>query len=446
MGLLAVLPVLWITRQNLGFALWLSCCSTATVSAINPHPFNIFLALALASIALPTLWLAYRSRLQLPPLPWNWDVRQLAAIPWRHLGQLAASTLVASLLLALCLRALPKPQLPNLSALAVRPAVNELADRARDFEAAYRDAERPRFPDPPATASARTAEQYLAGSDFARRIEAKYQQLSPELQAELQAQTQAIVRYQRRLSGQRSGATAADRAQALAQFIAAHAQPSTAPPVASLPDDLIDSLLTSCPQPHSCQIPVANGQLGELHGLMARSIDMPPPLGEQQLAKNLDPGQLEWLNGTQDSHHDAASANTPDRSPPPVHQLNLLGIAVVLVVGMAMGCCWLWLRHEQKLRAQRRRFASLPPIEQVYRQMQKQLQRHGLASKRATQSPLEYAGVIHGKLPPTSGRIVDRISHTYSAWRYGRQPANAELLQKLLQELVTDLSPKRPIK
>jgi Domain of unknown function (DUF4129) len=385
MLLLSLTPACWTTRQNLSFAMLLSWVVTGAIITIDVNPVTVALMFLLSLAALPTMWLGYRSRLQLPPVTGDWRGKQLPSLPWQNLGRVAGVTLGAGLLLALLLFLLPKPTIGQLSADVDRSWLEPLTQLNKP------NAEKPG--------------QVASASEF-NQLAKKYAQLSPDLQTKLQVKTREIVQYQRRTTGQTDAGSTADQVQDLAAFLQTHAQPGTPNP------QLVDSLLNNCVLPHSCQLQGSLAELDEAYALMAQSIDMT---------------------------HNQPTTSNPDRpkSPEPNDPVNWAGATIVLIMGgVTIGCCTLWMLYDRQLRNYRQRLAQLPPLEQIYRQLLKHLKQQGLPPKRSPQSPLEYAALVGKKLPPPSAQIVDRISQAYAAWRYGHQPANIDLLQQLLQELI----------
>jgi Domain of unknown function (DUF4129) len=385
MLLLSLTPACWTTRQNLSFAMLLSWVVTGAIITIDVNPVTVALMFLLSLAALPTMWLGYRSRLQLPPVTGDWRGEQLPSLPWQSLGRVAGFTLGAGLLLALLLFLLPKPTIGQLSADVDRSWLEPLTQFNRP------DAQKPG--------------QVASANEF-NQLAQKYAQLSPDLQTKLQLKTQEIVQYQRRTNGQADAGSTADQVQDLAAFLQTHAQPGTPNP------QLVDSLLHSCTLPHSCQLQGSPAELAEAYALMAQSIDI-----------------------TQNQ----PASNNPDRpkSPQPSNPVNWAGAMMILAMGgITIACCTLGMLYDRQLRKYRQRFAQLPPLEQIYRQLLKQLKQQGLPPKRSPQSPLEYATLVGKKLPPPSAQIVDRISQAYAAWLYGHKPANIDLLQQSLQELI----------
>jgi Domain of unknown function (DUF4129) len=386
MLLLALTPACWTTRQNLSFALLLSWVVTGVMITINVNPLTVTLMFLLSLVALPAMWLGYRSQINLPPLTGDWRVAQLPNLPWQNLGRVAGITLGFGLLLSLLLFLLPKPNIGQLSTDVDRAWLEPLAKLNK-----------------PATEK---SEQVTSAGEF-NQMAKRYAQLSPDLQTKLQVKTQEIVQYQRRTAGKIDPGSTADQVQDLAAFLETHTQLGATNP------QLLDSLWNSCPQPQSCQMQGSRAELAEAYELMARSIDI-----TQHRSPTLTPDH--------------------QKSPVPKDQVNWAGAMMLLVIGgLAIACCTLWVLYDRKLRNYRRRFAKLPPLEQIYRQLLKQLKNQGLPAKQSPQSPLEYAALVGDCLPPPSAQIVDRISVAYVAWRYGHKSANVDLMQRLLQELIT---------
>ncbi|MBE9028171.1 DUF3488 domain-containing protein [filamentous cyanobacterium LEGE 11480] len=108
----------------------------------------------------------------------------------------------------------------------------------------------------------------------------------------------------------------------------------------------------------------------------------------------------------------------------------LMGITGV--IGTAFGLWLAWLgyqrwRYWQKLR-------HLAPPARLYQQLTDWLSHQGM-TKQATQTPREFAQVVHDRRASTECvRTTQRITEAYLSWRYGHQtPALAPLKQALRQ-------------
>jgi hypothetical protein len=129
---------------------------------------------------------------------------------------------------------------------------------------------------------------------------------------------------------------------------------------------------------------------------------------------------------------------TPTQSPPfnpPANQSPSIADPVLLrIIITAIAICgaiawYLWLQqhHQQQ-------FAKLPPVEQIYRSMVMSLSKQGLV-KRPTQTQREYADGASKIYPPKIAKIVQEISHIYTAWRYGQEQIDVKQLAKKWQYL-----------
>ncbi len=83
---------------------------------------------------------------------------------------------------------------------------------------------------------------------------------------------------------------------------------------------------------------------------------------------------------------------------------------------------------------QRRRFARLPMMEQLYQQMLLLLQNKG-HQKQRTQTPWEFLRTIQPQYRPETLEILTELTEAYVNWRYGEQPANTDYLRQQLKRL-----------
>jgi Domain of unknown function (DUF4129) len=397
MLLLALNPACWTTRQHLSFAMFLSWLSAGMIMASNVNPVTVSLMLVLCLVALPTMWLEYRSRIDLPPLAWDWQVQQLTPIPWHSLVRVAGLTLGTGLMMALLLFLLPKPNLAQMAAnldyswLDKLPQVSNPDARRIDWgqssspHSLGAGVPTPASSPSPAIASALPANPVMvAPSTSVPSPTSIVLTVSPTPSNSL-------------VAGQSGSATVLGQTPQI---------PSITPVIES-------SIPPSSPLPgNESGQPVA-AVTSELRSLTEQST---PPTNRSPNAS--PPGDL-------------------PKNPNPIDQVPAWqAIGILLMGGVVIFCGFSWWRYERAVQGYHRRIAQLPPLEQIYRQLLKQLKQQGLPAKRSPQSPTEYATLVGKKLPPPSAQIVDRISQAYVAWRYGHKSANIDLLQQLLQELI----------
>lgn len=514
MLLLALTPACWTTRQNLNFAMLLSWLAAGSLMAINVNPVTVALILLLSLLALPTMWLEYRSRLELPPLTWNWRIKQLKPIPWHYLARIAGIALGTGLMMALLLFLVPKPNLAQMAAnldyswlaklpkatstqtvgkaewvksripssgqagqtapnttVPAQPGQSSLANPSSEqlAQAIPGTPVMGQSPQPSSTPVVGQSEQVVAGTPVSgqavldrpvigqsgqtisgipvmgqppqasssspvvgesgqavgvsdsRSMTEKYAQLSPTVKVQLQAKVQEIIQYQRQVTGKKDAGNVNEQLQDLSEFLQTHAQIG---PTLSQP---VESLLNNCPQPQSCHLQGSPAELKAAFDMMARSTIANPNGTKTALA----PAAIDQTNPT------TSQADSPQIRSPIDQVKGWQALGLLLVGALLIGGGFLWLRYEQEVRSYHRRVAQLPPLEQIYRQLLKQLCQQGLPAKRSPQSPTEYAVLVGNRLPMPSAQIVDRISQAYVAWRYGDKPANIDLMQRLLQQLIT---------
>jgi hypothetical protein len=239
-------------------------------------------------------------------------------------------------------------------------------------------------------------------------------QFSPQTRAQLQVQAAEMIDYQRRATGKPGKGSVSDRMQDLADFLQAHAQ------LSSTSSKSADSLLKNCSSPQNCQMPGSEAELKKAFEEMAAST-----IAEAKNAIEQNPAKISKVE--------------VKKTPTAIDQVNGLQVLMLLLISMiVIGGGILWLGYERKIQKYNRRVAQLPALEQIYRQLLKQLVQQGLPAKRLPQSPTEYAALVNNRLSPSTAQIVNRISQTYVAWRYGHKTANIDLMQRLLQELISN--------
>ncbi|MGB2926985.1 MAG: transglutaminase domain-containing protein [Limnothrix sp.] len=109
--------------------------------------------------------------------------------------------------------------------------------------------------------------------------------------------------------------------------------------------------------------------------------------------------------------------------------------AVVGAIALAFAGMGSWFIFRQiRNWLNRRRFAQLPQMEQLYQQMLVQLQKRG-PQKKTSQTPTEFLGRLQQKYDPAAIRIIEELTNAYLNWRYGGQTANTDHLQTQLNLL-----------
>lgn len=109
--------------------------------------------------------------------------------------------------------------------------------------------------------------------------------------------------------------------------------------------------------------------------------------------------------------------------------------AVTGAIAIAVASMGGWFIVKQ-IRAwfQRRRFAQLPPMEQLYQQMLILLQNKG-HQKQQSQTPWEFLQDVQDLYQPEATEILTELTDAYVNWRYGDRPANTDYLRRQLQHL-----------
>jgi transglutaminase-like putative cysteine protease len=462
----------------------MSCISIGIAASLS-HNLNFLILLCVfMAIAIPTLMLDYRSRLNLSQiaivdLP---NIKQLSYhdLPWQYLTKLAAMTIGIGLILSLFL---PNFHFPNLS---FQPEgldkLTALAPRDRLSKPNPKSPLSPQTQIDPNKIVPKLLRQ-PGNNNYPDSIKQDNLKLSPEIAARLQTFTQQVLKT----SPQPLGSDY-DRAAYLAQYLKQHHQDSSQP--SSLADPkLIERLIAPCKSdPTDCKLVGNKEDLPVLYTSMLRSIDiparlktgdklaefdpktqtyLPPPESVQSQTEvyfpnwgwfkldptpdrplfDLDERQIAQLQ--QQSPQLSPSPNpesvpdnsTPTSSPspttspsifePPKWDLdpNMLkfGIVAIAVCG---GIIW-YLLHQRKKQQQ---LATLAPVEQIYRSMLSNLSKGGLP-KHPAETQLEYAQSTNNIYHPQIVKVIQEMSQLYTAWRYGKQPIDIQQLAKKLRYL-----------
>jgi transglutaminase-like putative cysteine protease len=109
----------------------------------------------------------------------------------------------------------------------------------------------------------------------------------------------------------------------------------------------------------------------------------------------------------------------------------LLGSILAIAIGFVGWLGWLQLLAWRE----RRRWAKLSPMAQLYQQMLSALKAKG-APKHDAQTPLEYLCSLRDRYSGEQLAILESVSHAYIGWRYGQQSPNIPELRKQLRNLL----------
>ncbi|MBV5261005.1 DUF4129 domain-containing protein [Synechococcus moorigangaii CMS01] len=109
--------------------------------------------------------------------------------------------------------------------------------------------------------------------------------------------------------------------------------------------------------------------------------------------------------------------------------------AITGAIAVAVASMGGWFAVKQ-IRAwlQRRQFARLPLMEQIYQQMLLLLQNKG-HQKQRSQTPWEFLREVRSEYRPEAAEILTELTNAYVNWRYGDQPVNTDYLRQQLKRL-----------
>lgn len=480
-GLLMGLSFHLYSRRILGYCMTMSCISIGIAASLSHNLNFLILLCGFMAIAIPTLMLDYRSRLNFSPI----GIVDLSSIerssyhhlPWQYLIKLAGMTIGIGLILSLFL---PNFHFPKLS---FQPEgldkFTALAPKDRLPEPNPKSPLSPQIQTDPNKIVPKLLGQ-PGNNNYPDSIKQDNLKLAPEIAAQLQDFTQQVLKT----SPQPLGSDY-DRAAYLAQYLKQHHQDSSQP--SSLADPkLIKQLIAPCEaNPTDCKLVSNNQDLPILYTSMLRSIDiparlktgdklaefdpktqtyLPPPESVQSQPEvyfpnwgwfkldptpdrplfNLDERQIAQLQQqspellSSPTPESSANLSTPTTPSPTIPASELpkwdldLKIVKVILISMAVcgGIIW-YLLHQRKKQQQ---LATLAPVEQIYRSMLSNLSKSGL-TKHPAQTQLEYAQSTNNIYHPQIVKVIQEMSQLYTAWRYGKQPIDIKQLAKKLRYL-----------
>ncbi len=468
------------SRRILGYAIATSIVLIGVAASLSKNIGFLVLLAGFMAIAIPTLMLDYRSRLRLKPLGID-SIPTPQELPWKYLSQLAASSIILGLMLAVFLPNFHAPSLTDKP-----PGIDNLQTLAEQY--------RPQTPSQPTSTPAppqlnpqelaRNVLGQTGNNNYPDIIKQNNLQLPPEVTKELNQFTQKVL-----ATSPQPLNSDFDKSTYLAEYLKQHHQddlqdPSQQPPIEA---KTIQKLIAKCPaELKDCKLVGNRQDLPIVYTSMLRSIGIPARLKMGDKPGEIDPntqmysrppGQAQsqtevyfpnwgWfpLDSTPDrpvinptpsqlaqlqqnlppapqasppsiSEHTLHTPTTPPISPTPAVQPSWNPDPVILriiitAIGLCGGIAWyLWYQQQQLAK-----LAKLPPVEQIYQMMVKNLSDRGL-TKHPAQTQLEYANSASKTYHPQIAKVVLEISQVYTAWRYGKQKIDIKQLAKKLHQL-----------
>jgi Transglutaminase-like superfamily len=526
-GMLLVLVQLalsfqFYSRQMLGRSVITSTLLFSAAAYLGSGITFVILCGGFIALAIATLMLDYRSKLELKPigiaaipLPGHLPPRYL---PWRYLSQLAAIAIGIGLIIALFL---PGLRLPNLA--LIPQGIDKLQQIAATPPASIGNTQI--SPDALKDIVSKVLGQ-AGGNNYPDSIKQENLQLPPELASQLQQFAQKIL-----ATSPQPLKSDFDRAAYLGEYLKQHyqadpsqADPDKLPPLtAKSIQELVEKYQSTTPSDYkiggnSRDIPVIHTAMLRSIGIPARmktgdqpaqidpqtklysrspatspsqtemyapnwgwmGMDATPAnpatstqdrpllnLTEQQIAQlqsqlkqmglstasaptaTSSPNPTSSSTPTSNSNSNKLAPNNSDHSPfnqstnpaqstkapTPPEQSNgmtdpTIWRTIVIMIAIIGGIAWCWWYY----RRQQQALAKLHPIERVYRSMLTSLSKTS-RSKLPVQTQLEYAASIKTTEHPQVATVVAEISQLYTAWRYGKQRIDLQVLTKKLQYL-----------